>query len=281
MVVGVYFFPTEDGATITEVATAVEERGFESLFVPEHSHFPATKTSMSDATLGVLPERYRRIYDPFVALGAAAAVTTRIRLGTAACILPIRDIVLAAKAAATLDRISGGRFDFGVGSGWNFEELRTHGVDPETRLERLREGVKAMKAIWIDDQAEFHGAFYDFPPVWVWPKPLQHPHPPIYVAGHGPTAVDRVLDYGDGWLPSHRGDYDMRKLAADLRTRAAALGKPRPPVTFIPKSAGAEALEHGLECDVDRVLMPIEPSSLAEVEAALDECLAAGALSHG
>jgi len=190
-------------------------------------------------------------------------------------------VVLTAKAAATLDQISGGRFDFGVGSGWNFEELRTHGVDPDTRLERLREGVNAMKAIWVDEEAEFHGSFYDFPPVWVWPKPAQQPHPPVYVAGHGPAAVDRVLDYGDGWLPSHRGNYDMKKLVADLRTRAAGLGKSRPPVTFIPKSAGPEALEYGLESDVDRILMPIAPNSLGEVEAALDRCLAACALAHG
>ncbi len=209
--VGIYFFPTADGASITEVATLIEERGFESLFVPEHSHFPATRTAFSDPGHGALPERYRRIYDPFVSLSAAAAVTTRIRLGTAACILPIRDVILAAKAAATLDRISEGRFDFGVGAGWNFEELQTHGVDPAARFAQLREKVLAMTEIWSREEAEFHGDHVSFDPIWVWPKPVQQPRPRIFVAGHGAAGARRALEYGDGWLPSHRGNHDVKK----------------------------------------------------------------------
>lgn len=276
MKVGIYFFPTSDGATITEVAIAVEARGFDALFVPEHSHFPATATSFADPLHGRLPERYRRIYDPFAALAAAAAVTERIRLGTGACVLPIRDVLLTAKAAATVDRISDGRLDFGVGSGWNFEELRTHGVDPKRRLEMLREGVLAVTELWTKEEAEFHGELYDFPPVWLWPKPIQRPRPPIYVCGHGRAAVERVLDYGDGWLPTYRGGHDIKALSAELRERAAELGQQRPPVTYLIETGTPDAIEQALELDVDRILVPVEPGPRTTVEETLDRL--AGAL---
>lgn len=273
MDVGLYFFPTDQGPDITAVARAAEEFGLESLFVPEHSHIPATATAFLDPDGNELPERYRRIFDPFVALSAAATVTTRLRIGTAACIVTQRDIVLTAKAVATLDHLSSGRLVFGVGAGWNAEELRTHGVDPAQRIGLFNEAVAAMSRIWSEKEPEFQGEHIQFGPIWSWPKPLQQPRPPVLIAGNSAGAINRVLKFGDGWLPTHRGNHDLLQRVHDLRSRADALERSRPTVTFIAAVADAGTLETCRRAGVDRVLFPILPGSLSSVLTDIERCV--------
>src|SRR5919198_4959564 len=184
-----------------------EERGFESLFFTDHTHIPVARETEYPIG-GELPREYSRIYDPFVALMAAAAATERLMVGTGVCLVIERDPIVTAKQVASVDRLSGGRMLFGVGAGWNAEEMRNHGTDPARRFGVLRERIEAMKAIWISDRAEYHGRYVDFDPIWCWPKPLTEPHPPVLVGGHGKGVIDRVLAFGDEWMPNRFGDDD-------------------------------------------------------------------------
>jgi probable F420-dependent oxidoreductase len=269
---GVYWFPTDAGAPVQAVARGVEERSLESLFVPEHSHFPASEEAFRDPSGKVLDDRYRRILDPFVALTAAAAVTSRIRLGTAACVVTQRDVILTAKAAASLDQVSGGRLLFGVGAGWNLAELRTHGVEPRRRFRRFDESIDAITEVWTKERAEFHGGEVDFGPIWSWPKPLQRPRPPVLIAGHGRSTLERVLARGDGWLPSHRETGDLAELTGWLRERAGELGRPSPTVTFVAGAIEAGVVDQCLRAGVDRILLPVSPGPEAATSHDLDEC---------
>src|SRR5438876_3694917 len=174
----------------------LEARGFESFFVTEHTHIPASRETPYPAGVPLPPE-YWHIHDPFVALASAAAVTERIRLGTAICLVVERDPITTAKEVASLDRLSGGRMIFGVGAGWNLEEMRNHGTDPSTRFGLLRERVEAMKALWTSEEASYHGRHVDFERIWSWPTPLQEPHPPVLVGGNGARVLERVVAYGD------------------------------------------------------------------------------------
>lgn len=198
-----------------KLGRAVEDRGFDSLFYPEHTHIPV-RSRRAD---GTPTKGFARGYDPFVALAAAAAVTETIKLGTGVCLVPQRDPIITAKAVATLDHMSGGRVLFGVGAGWNREELANHGTDPRTRMALLAQRVKAIREIWAHDEAEYHDEHVNFDPIWSWPKPAQRPGPPVLVGGNGPGTEDRVLDFGDEWLPQcgHLAD------VAELRDRIAAL----------------------------------------------------------
>jgi probable F420-dependent oxidoreductase len=196
---GVSYFATDDAIPPAELAPMLEQRGFESMFVTEHSHIPASRET--PYPIGEpLPREYWRIYDPFVSLAMAAAVTEKLKLGTAICLVVERDPIMTAKEVASIDRLSGGRFLFGVGSGWLLEEMRNHGTDPKRRFGIMRERVEAMKEIWANNEAEYHGKYVDFDPIVQFPKPVQRPHPPILVGGHGPTVFDRVLGYGDDGL---------------------------------------------------------------------------------
>src|SRR5438270_1730709 len=181
---GLAIFPTDYSIAPAEVGKLGEERGFESLFFPEHTHIPASRDTPYPAG-GELPEQYWHTYDPFVALAHVAASAERIKIGTGICLVIERDPITTAKEVASLDRLSGGRFLFGVGAGWNREEMRNHGTDPRRRFGLMRERIEAMKAIWSEDEAEYHGRFVDFAPIWSWPKPVQEPHPPVYVGGNG------------------------------------------------------------------------------------------------
>src|SRR5919206_2840703 len=181
---GVTMFTTRYSIGPAELARAVEERGFESLFVPEHTHIPVSRRSPWPGGAD-LPDEYRETLDPFLALTAAAAATERLLLGTGICLVVERDPITTAKEVATLDHLSGGRFLFGVGAGWNAEEMQNHGTDPSTRFGLMRERVEAMKAIWTQDEAAYHGKHVDFDAMWSWPKPAQKPHPPILVGGRG------------------------------------------------------------------------------------------------
>src|ERR671918_2345309 len=226
---GVTMFPTRYSVGPAELARAVEERGFESLFFPEHTHIPTSRRSPWPGGAD-LPNEYRETFDPFLALTAAAAVTERLLVGTGICLVVERDPVTTAKEVASLDLLSGGRFLFGVGGGWNREEMENHGTDPRTRFRLLRERVLAMKAIWTEGEAEFHGEFVDFDPLWSWPKPVQRPHPPVLVGGNGPGVLDRVLEFGDGWMPNpSRGR--IRDGMEELARRAEEAGRGPVPVT--------------------------------------------------
>jgi probable F420-dependent oxidoreductase len=216
---GLAFFPTAEAMPPGELGRLVEERGHESLFFAEHTHIPASRRSPWPAG-GELPAKYARTYDPFVACTAVAAATTRLRFGTGICLVVERDPITTAKEVASVDRLSGGRFEFGVGAGWNREEMENHGTDPRRRMALMAERIEAMKAIWTEDEASYDGEYVSFERIWSWPKPAQHPHPPILVGGNGPTVIDRVLRFGDAWFPNYGGREDFRRKIEDLRARA-------------------------------------------------------------
>ncbi|OLB76303.1 MAG: LLM class F420-dependent oxidoreductase [Actinobacteria bacterium 13_2_20CM_2_71_6] len=197
------YFPTHDGMGPGAVARMVEERGQDALFFAEHTHIPASRESPY-APGGELPRKYWHTYDLFVALTAAALATTKLRIGSGVCLVIERDPITTAKEVASVDHLSGGRLEFGIGAGWNREEMRNHGTDPRTRMALLHERVAAMKAIWTQEAASFAGEYVNFERIWSFPKPAQRPHPPILVGGDGPGVLGRVLAYGDAWFPNHR-----------------------------------------------------------------------------
>lgn len=201
MQIGITMFATDRSIGVPELARAAEERGFSSLFLPEHTHIPTSRGTPWPGG-GELPDEYRRSVDPLVALAAAATVTDRIRLGTGICLVAQREPIVTAKAVATLDMVSGGRFVLGVGYGWNHEEMADHGVDPRRRREVVREKVLAMQALWRDDEASFHGEHVNLEESWSWPKPVQRRGPPVMIGGAaGPTLFAHVAEYADGWIP--------------------------------------------------------------------------------
>jgi probable F420-dependent oxidoreductase len=195
---GVMLFPTDYSIGAAEIARAAEDLGFESLWFPEHTHIPRDHTPWPGGP--ELPRHYSHSLDPFVGLAAATAVTTGLRLGTGICLVIQRDPITLAKEIASLDHLSNGRFLFGIGAGWNREEIENHGTNPKLRWRVLRERVLAMKEIWSRDEAEFHGEFVDFDPIWSWPKPIQKPHPPILMGGDGPRSIAE-----GGQSPRRRG----------------------------------------------------------------------------
>jgi probable F420-dependent oxidoreductase len=250
---GVAIFPTDYSISMTELAPAVEARGFDSLWVAEHSHIPVSRLSPYPSG-GELPEMYKHTLDPFVALTAAAVATRRLRIGTGICLLIQRDTIHTAKETASLDHLSGGRFLFGVGGGWNKEEMADHGTAFETRWTLLRERVEAIKAIWTRDEAEYHGKMVDLGPMWCWPKPVQKPHPPVLVAGNGPRTLQRVVRYGDGWMPN-RGDYLER--IPELQRLAEEAGRGPIPVTTYPRQRDPETIERHIAAGVERCIFYI------------------------
>lgn len=202
---GVYIFPTTYSIQPAELAREAEARGFQCLMFPEHTHIPSSRVTPWGGG-PVLAKEYSHVYDPFVALAAAAAVTRTIRLGTGICLVVERDPIVLAKEVATLDQLSGGRFDFGIGGGWNVEEMNNHGTEYRTRWKLLRERIEAIKAIWSEEEASYAGEFVNFDAIWCWPKPVQSPHPPVIVGGDGARTLNRVVRYGDEWMPLARGD---------------------------------------------------------------------------
>ncbi|MEZ5245133.1 MAG: LLM class F420-dependent oxidoreductase [Acidimicrobiales bacterium] len=197
---GVTIFPSADAMPMTELGPALEERGFESLWVAEHTHIPASRRSPWPGG-AELPQMYYETMDPFVALTAAATATTTLKVATGITLVPQHHPITLAKQVASIDQVSGGRFILGVGGGWNAEEMENHGGDFSTRWKLMRERIEAMKAIWADDPAEYHGDMVDFDPIWSKPKPVQTPHPPIHVGGASPWGPRRAARYGNGWMP--------------------------------------------------------------------------------
>lgn len=283
MDLGVVLFPTDETIAPDELARAAEALGFESVWFPEHTHIPASRESPYPGG-GELPREYARTLDPFVALTAAAAATERIRLGTGVCLVVERDPIITAKQAASLDLVSGGRLELGVGAGWNREEMANHGTDPRTRFALLAERVEAIKTIWTSDEASYHGRFVDFDRVWSWPKPVQRPHPPIQVGGAGPGVLDRVLQWGDGWMPIGARVTDLPGRVAELRRRAADAGRGHVPVTVFGARPHPEAIAELADAGVDRALVWLRPAEPEEVRAKLEayaERLKVGATAGG
>ena len=281
MELGITYFLTDFGMPPVELARMVEERGFESLLLPEHTHIPVSRESPYPAG-GELPREYSHTHDLFASLAAMAAVTERIKLGTGVCLIIQRDPIVTAKEVATVDQISGGRFLFGIGAGWNIEEMRNHGTDPDTRFRRMRESVEAMKAIWTQDEAEYHGRIVDFDPIWCWPKPVQKPHPPILVGGRGERVLDRVVAYGDEWVPNRiKSPEELGERIAELQRRAEAAGREPIPVTVFGAKPEIRLLERLKAAGVTRSLMFIDPGSPDDVERHLDQLTAVAAQWDG
>jgi probable F420-dependent oxidoreductase len=270
MELGLSMFVTDESVGPVRIGRMVEDAGFGSLFLPEHTHIPAIRETPYPAG-GDLPREYRRTYDPFVALTAIAATTTRLQLPTGICLVIERDPIITAKEVASLDAVSDGRFLFGVGGGWNREEMRNHGTDPRTRMALLTERVGAMKAIWTQDEPSYHGEHVDFDALWSWPKPVQRPHPPIIVGGGGPTVLDRVLAIGDGWMPIDRGrDDELAARITDLERRAAQAGRSRIPVTLFGAVPKPEAIEAYERIGVDRCVLRLPTATEGEVTARIE-----------
>ena len=224
MKIGLCIFATEYAIRIDELAREAEARNFESLWVPEHTHIPTSRRS-AFAGGQQLPEQYKHTLDPFVALTAAAAATKTLRVGTGICLIIERDTITTAKSVASLDLLSHGRFEFGLGGGWNAEEMEHHGTEFKSRFKRLEEQVRAMKEIWTKDVAEFRGQFVNFDPIWAWPKPEQKPYPPILLGGESGYTLQRVVDFCDGWYPRGRAPEKVLEGLKDLKARAAKAGR--------------------------------------------------------
>lgn len=260
---GLTAFCTDQSTTPTELAPVAEQAGFDLLLFPDHTHIPIARTTPYPGG-GELPDQYRRTLDPLIACTAAAAATTTLRVGIGVCLIPARDPIVLAKQVASIDLISGGRFVLGVGAGWNREEIADHGVDPDQRWAVMRERVLAMRAIWTDDEASFHGDHVDFDPMWSWPKPVQRPHPPIIVGGYGPGVLKRVVEYGDEWLAMHVPDGPpFRSRLDDLARLADAAYKPCPRVAVQVYGTPPpdRVIERYVDAGVDRIDVTLPYSS--------------------
>jgi probable F420-dependent oxidoreductase len=269
---GISYFPTDESIEPAEMARMCEERGFESVFVTEHTHVPVNRETPHPA-FEELPREYTRIHDPFVSAAMMAAATERIMVGTAICLIIERDPITTAKEVASVDSLSGGRFIFGVGAGWLLEEMRNHGTDPERRFGILRERVEAMRTIWTEDEAEYHGRYVDFDPIWCWPKPVQKPHPPVLIGGNGRTVYDRVIGYGDGWMPNRIGDDD--KIIArieKLQGLGRDAGRDSVPVSLqLPPRKDHALLQRYENAGVTRSIFMLPATDRDDVERKLDQ----------
>jgi probable F420-dependent oxidoreductase len=267
MKIGAYMFVTDYSMSVVELARALEERGFESLFVPEHTHIPASRGGAGGPEL---PREYSHLLDPFVSLAAAAGATTRLRLGTGICLLTERDPIVTAKAVASADLISNGRFELGIGAGWNAEEMANHGTVFETRFRLMADRAKAMKAIWTNDEASYEGEFTRFERIWSWPKPVQKPHPPILLGGNTKHTLRRVMDFGDGWFPFGQRGFDpqvgmqrLRETAEearrDVRSVSTTLFGGEPERAYLDRcrAAGIDRVLLGLPSEAGDAILPL------------------------
>jgi probable F420-dependent oxidoreductase len=274
MKIGGAVFFTDYSMTPAEMGRALEERGFDSLWAPEHSHIPLSRKSPFPSG-GEVPKKYYDALDPFVALTAAAAATTKLLVGTGVCLVAQRDPIQTAKLVASIDHISNGRFLFGIGNGWNQDEMENHGTVFESRHKLARERIEAMKVIWTKSKAEYHGEFVNFDPMMAWPKPVQKPHPPILVGGAFPFSARRALRYGDGWIPHRaRKQYDdvfdlmpnFRQMAAEANRDLASV-----PVTIWGAKPDADLLRRDRDGGVSRVIITFESAKLDTVLPEMDK----------
>ena len=267
---GVNMFATDYSIDPVSLGKALEERGFDSLFFPEHTHIPTSRRSPWPGG-AELPKDYSHTYDPFVALAAVAVTTEKLLLGTGISLVMEHDPIVLAKAVASVDMLSNGRFILGVGGGWNEEEMENHGTDPRRRFKILRERIEAMKEIWTKDEAEYHGEFVDFDPIWSWPKPVQKPHPPIYVGGDGEHTFKRVISYGDVWMPiPGRGETPLGDRIAELNRLAEDAGRGPIPVSVYGAMPKPEIINHYAEIGVERCIFWLPATAHDEAIQRLD-----------
>ena len=271
MKIGVSMFATDFAMRIDALAREAEARGFESLFVPEHTHIPTSRRSPWPGG-AALPKAYWHALDPFVSLMAAAAATSKLRLGTGICLVTERDPLITAKEVASLDLLSDGRVEFGIGAGWNAEEMQNHGTVFETRFRLMSERAKAIKTVWRDDTAEFHGEFVDFDPLWSYPKPVQKPNPPVLIGGESIHTLRRVVEYGDGWFPRGRGGLDPAENVARLKAVADAAERDMATLSISVSGAppDAQALDRYREAGIDRAVLTLPSAGADAVLPVLD-----------
>ena len=281
MNIGISTFPTDYSIDIALLAKRVEEMGFESLWVPEHPIIPvSTSSPWPGSPDGIIPKVYADIVDPFVALGRASAVTSTLKLGTGICLVPERNPLLLAKEVATLDMYSGGRFLFGVGAGWLKEETEIMGGDFPRRWTQTREAVLAMKSLWTEVKSEHHGRYYDFPPVYSFPRSVQRPHPPVYLGGMARRVFERVVEWGDGWMPNRVTPDDVRAGRDRLNALAADAGRDPASINISVFGQPADrALTDALfAAGADRVMIRVETADEGDTYAQLER-IAASVLS--
>ena len=270
MKTGVLIFATDYTIQMDELAKELEDRGSESLLVPEHTHIPASRESAWPGGAD-LPKEYSHTYDPFVALSFAAAATKTLKLGTGICLLPQRDTITTAKSVASLDRMSGGRFLFGIGGGWNVEEMQQHGTQYNERFAKMKEQVLAMKMLWSEEEAEFHGQHVNFEATWQHPKPLQTP-PPVILGGEADYTLRRVVDYCEGWLPRARHGFDAAENIARLKNIADEAGRDMATLSVSVFGAPADQaiLDSYRTAGIDRAILPLPSANRDKVLSILD-----------
>ena len=272
---GVFIFATDLAMDPAGLAVAAEERGFESLFVPEHVHMPVDReTQFPRSEDGSLPEEYRRIHDPFVALGAAAGATSTIRLGTGICLVTEHEPIALAKQIASLDMISGGRFDFGIGAGWLAEEMEPFGVRFQDRWKVTEQRIAAMKEMWTQEEAEYHSEFVDIPKTYVIPKPVQSPNPPILIGAGSKWARQRVVDWADGWLPNITAPGFVERGIQDIQSRAHEAGRDFDEISINVFGGDDEAIAEYERMGVDRLIFRLPHAGADEVVPELDRLAA-------
>ena len=270
---GISIFATDYSMHPSELAREIEMRGFESVWLPEHTHIPVNTKSPFPGG-GEIPKQYWHTHDLFVALSFAAAATTRLKVASGICLLIEHDPIITAKKIASLDALSGGRFLFGIGGGWNAEEMADHGTDFKKRWRILRERVLAMKEIWAHDEAEFHGEFVNFDKILSYPKPAQKPHPPIFMGGFGPRTFDRVAEFSDGWIPIGLPPADMGGHIRELLAKAEAAGRnpSEISVTYITRPhVSQKDIETLTEAGVERIVFSTPVGTRSVVLPALDK----------
>jgi probable F420-dependent oxidoreductase len=272
MHLGVTMFVTDYSIRVDDLAREAEARGFESLFVTEHTHIPLSRKTPFPSG-GEIPQHYKHTLDPLVALTAAATATTRLKVGTGVLLVPQHDPIVCAKAIASLDLLSNGRFQFGIGAGWNADEMENHGTAHPTRFKVMRERVLAMREIWTKDEASYHGEFVRFDRIWSWPKPVQKPHPPILLGGESEHSFRRIVEFCDGWLPRGRvgveaivkGRADLDRMAEKARRDPHTIS-----ASVYAAEADAAALARYRAARIDRALFLLPSKGRDETLALLD-----------
>ncbi|HQT79323.1 MAG TPA: LLM class F420-dependent oxidoreductase, partial [Rhodopila sp.] len=274
---GISMFFTDYSMPPGELGQALEQRGFESLWAPEHSHIPLSRKSPFPGG-GDLPKKYYDAMDPFVTLTAAAAATKTLKVGTGVCLVAQRDPIQTAKLVASIDQVSGGRFLFGIGNGWNQDELEDHGVKFADRHKVARERVEAMKKIWTETKPEYHGEFVNFDAMMTWPKPVQKPHPPVIVGGAFPYSARRAIRYGDGWIPqaSRKGYGEIADLIPEFRKMATEAGRNPDEIAitvWFPKR-DVDLMKRYADMGVERVVFNVESEQQDKALPVIDEIAA-------
>ena len=273
MNIGISTFPTDYSTDIALLARWAEEMGFESLWVPEHPIIPVeTSSPWPGSADGVIPKAYADIVDPFVALGRASAVTSTLKLGTGICLVPERNPLLLAKEVATLDMYSSGRFLFGIGAGWLKEETEIMGGDFPHRWTQTREAILAMKSLWTEVESEYHGRYYDFPPVYSFPRSVQRPHPPVYLGGMARNVFKRIVEWGDGWMPNRVTPDDIRSGRRKLDDLAVEAGRAPDSIAIsvFGQPADRDLISDLFDAGADRVMVPVETAD-ADEDAAFEQ----------